>query len=77
MNFGNFQNNRRLYSEIRVFFATYPYESFVFFHTFIFTNDKVTDSASFEYKEYSSSGTQLYLRSMHVNTCVYSSYCKE
>ena len=39
-------------SEICVFVAIYPYKISVLFHTFFFTFGKVTDYASFKYKDY-------------------------
>ena len=50
--FGNFQNNRRVNSEICVFVSTYPYNIYVLFHTFFFTFGN--------YKELSINGAKLF-----------------
>ena len=63
MNFGDFQNNCRVNSEICVFVFTYPYKISVKFHTFFFTFGKVTHSQTFKYKELCVNGSNHVLRS--------------
>ena len=53
VNFGNFQINCPMNSEIHVFVSSYPYKISVLFRTFFFTFDRVTDAQSLKYKEYS------------------------
>ena len=64
VNFGNYQNNCRVNSEICVFVSTYPYKIFVLFQTLFFTFVKV-NSQSFKYKEYGVNVAKLFLKSIY------------
>ena len=71
VNFWNFHNNCRMNSETRVFVTTYPNKISVSFHKF----GKVTDSAGFKYKKYSTSGSKAFLRSIVFKNVIQTTQC--